>query len=86
MAALRPLGQQRLRDVWGAATVTAAAPADMAGIVNFLGVADDVGASEGVNRDSGVAVVPENGQTWTNVGSFDRDQDCVVGGDQGRAN
>ena len=32
-------------DVWCATTVTAAAPADMAGTANFPGDADDVGAS-----------------------------------------
>ena len=72
-------------DAWCVTTVTAAAPADMAGIANFPGAADDVGASEGVNRDSGVVVVPENGQTWTNVGNFNQDKTCIIGGDQGEA-
>ena len=72
-------------DVWCGTTVTctAAAPADMAGTANFPGDVDDVGASEGVNRDSGVVVVPECGQSWTNVGGFDCDKTCIVGGDQG---
>ena len=70
--------------MWCAATVTAAAPADMAGTAIFPGVADDAGASEGVGRDSG-AVVAENRQTWTDTGGFDLDKKCIVGGDQGKA-
>ena len=54
-------------DVWCVATITAAAPADMAGTANFPGDADDVGASEGVDRDSGADVAPECGQSWTDV-------------------
>ena len=27
-------------------------------------------------------VAPESGQTWTNVGGFDQDKICIVGGDQ----
>ena len=50
-----------------------------AGAENFPGVADDVGASEGVNGDSGAVVAPENGQSWTDAGGFDRDQICIVG-------
>ena len=72
-------------DVWCAATVTAAAPAGMAGAANFTGDADDVGASEGVNRTSGAAVAPENERTWADVGGFDLDGTCIVGGDQGEA-
>ena len=50
-------------DVWCVATVTAAAPADMAGTAIFPGVADDAGASAGANGDSGAGVAPEDGQT-----------------------
>ena len=45
-------------DGWHEATVTAAAPAEMAGAEIFLGNADNVGASEGVNRDSGADEAP----------------------------
>ena len=72
-------------DVWCAATVTAAAPAGMAGTANFPGDADDVGASEGVNRDSGAVVAPESRQSWTDAGSFNRDGTCIVGGDPEKA-
>ena len=71
--------------VWCAATVTAAAPAVMAGTANFPGDADDAGASEGVDRDSGVVVAPESGQSWTDAGGFDQDEKCVVGGGQEKA-
>ena len=85
-AATGPAEAEGDGDVWCAATVTAAAPADMAGATNFTGDADDVGASEGVNRISGAAVAPENhGRTWADVGGFDLDEKCIVGGDQGGA-
>ena len=83
--ATRPVEAEGDGDVWCKATVTAAAPADTAGAANFPGVADDVGGSEGVDRDSGAVVAPENGQTWADVGSFDRDKICIVGGDQEEA-
>ena len=83
--ATRPAEAEGSGDVWCAATVTAAAPADMAGTAIFPGDADDIGASEGVNRDSGAVVAPENGQTWTDVGGFDLVKKCIVGGDQGEA-
>ena len=38
-----------------------------------------------VDRDSGVDVAPECGQSWNDVGGFDRDKKCIVGGDQGKA-
>ena len=31
---------------------------------------------------SGAGVVPEGGQSWTNVGGFDQNKNCIVGGDQ----
>ena len=52
---------------------------------NFPGGADNVGASVGANRASGVVVAPECGQIWTDAGGFDLDQTCIVGGDQGDA-
>ena len=36
----------------------------------------------GANRDPGVGVVPEGGQSWTDVGGFDWHEMCIVGGDQ----
>ena len=72
-------------DVWCAATITAAAPADMAETEIFPGVVDDAGASEGVSRDSGVVVAPEIGQSWTDVCGFDQGKICIVGGDQEKA-
>ena len=84
-AATRPAEAEGDGDVWCAATVTAAAPAGTAGTANFTGDADDAGASEGADRDSGVVVAPENGQTWTDAGGFDRHETCVVGGDQEKA-
>ena len=80
--ATRPAEAEGDGDVWCAATVTAAAPADMAGTAIFPGVADDAGASEGVSRDSGAVVAPEIGRSWTDVGGFDQDEICIVGGDR----
>ena len=57
-------------DAWCAAAVTVAAPAGMAGTANFLGGADDAGASEGADRASGAVVAPEKGQTWTDAGGL----------------
>jgi hypothetical protein len=71
-------------DVWRADAITAAAPAEMAGAANFPGGADSVGASAGANA-SGAVMAPEVGQTWTDVGGSDRQEICVVGGDQEKA-
>jgi hypothetical protein len=83
--ATRPAEAEGDGDVWCAATVTAAAPADMAGTAIFAGVADDAGASEGFSRDSGAVVAPEIGRSWTDVGGFDQGKICIVGGDQEKA-
>ena len=72
-------------DVWCEATVTAAAPAGMAGAAIFPGVADNVGASVGADGVSGTVVVPERGQTWIDMGGSDQHETCVIGGDQENA-
>jgi len=59
-------------DVWYVATITAADPAGRAEDAKFLGDANNVGASVGADRDSGAGVAPEGGQSWTDVGGFDR--------------
>ena len=69
-------------DVWCGATVTVAAPASVAGAERIPGDADNVGASEGVNRGSGVVVAPECGQSWTDVGGSDQNKICIIGGDR----
>ena len=69
-------------DVWHVATITAADPAGRAEDAKFLGDANNVGALVGADRDSGAGVVPEGGQSWTNVGSFDQHEMCIIGGDQ----
>ena len=69
-------------DGWCATTVTAAAPADTAGAANFPGDADNVGASVGADGASGAVDASEFGQTWADVGGFDLDETCIVGGDQ----
>ena len=68
-------------DGWCATTVTAAAPADMAGAANFTGGADNVGASVGANGASSAVAVPEAGQIWDDVSSSDLDEECIIGGD-----
>ena len=55
-------------DVWCAAAVTAAAPAEMAEAANFQGDADNVGASAGADGASGAVDASEFGQTLANVG------------------
>ena len=80
--ATRPAEAEGDGDVWGADTITAAAPADTAGAANFPGGADSVGASAGANNASGAVMAPEVGQTWTDVGGSDRYEICIVGGDQ----
>ena len=62
-----------------------AAHAGAAGAEKIPGDADDVGASKGVDRGSGVVVVPECWQSWTDVGGSDRNKICIVGGDPGCA-
>ena len=72
-------------DVWCGTTATAAAPAGTAGTAKIPGDADNVGASEGVDRGSGVVVAPECGWSWTDVGCSTQIKICIVGGDQGCA-
>ena len=60
-------------DGWCATTVTAAAPADMAGAANFTGDRASVGA----DGASGAVAAPEAGQTWADVSSSDLDEECL---------
>ena len=85
VAATRPAEAEGDGDGWHAATVTAAAPAEMAQAAIFTGDADIVGASVGADGTSGAVAVPEVGQTWADVGGFDSYSTCIVGGDQERA-
>ena len=55
------------------------------GLQFFQVVRTMLGPQRGVDRDSGVVVAPENRQIWTDVGGFDLDKKCIVGGDQGEA-
>ena len=69
-------------DGWYVTAITVVAPADTAGAAIFTGDADNVGALVGANRASGAVAVPEVGQTWADVGSFDLYLTCIIGGDQ----
>ena len=69
-------------DGWHAATVTAAAPAEMAEAAIFPGDADSAGASAGADGASGAIMMRETGQTWVDMGSFDQGKTCIIGGDQ----
>ena len=72
-------------DVRCVAAVTAAAPAEMAGAANFQGDADNVGASAGADGASGAVDASEFGQTLADVGGFDLDEICIVGGEHEKA-
>ena len=80
--ATRPAEAEGDGDGWHAATVTAAASAEMAEAEIFPGDADSVGASVGADGASGAIDASEFGQTWADVGGCDLYQTCIVGGDQ----